>query len=103
LRASAQFARGKPLATDAPRLTLTLYRKGDLYHPGRESSKITPEPEELPAGYAELLEWYREWCATASRNLAETDPLLQARGSGRHIWADEHADEYVNRLRDGWE
>ena len=80
-----------------------LYRKGDLYHPGRESSKITPEPEELPAGYAELLEWYREWCATASRNLAETDPLLQARGSGRHIWADEHADEYVNRLRDGWE
>ena len=43
-----------------------LYRKGDLYHPGRESSKITPEPEELPAGYAELLEWYREWCATAS-------------------------------------
>ncbi len=42
-------------------------RKGDLYHhPGRESSKITPEPEELPAGYAELLEWYREWCATAS-------------------------------------
>jgi len=28
---------------------------------------------------------------------------LQARGSGKHIWADEHADQYVNRLRDDWE
>lgn len=80
-----------------------LYRKGDHYHAGREGSKMTPEPEELPAGYAELLGWYREWCATARRNLAETDPLLQARGSGKHIWADEQADEYVNRLRDDWE
>jgi hypothetical protein len=77
-----------------------LYRKGDVYHPDREGSKITPEPGELPAEYAGLLEWYREWSATAKRNLAETDPLLQARGSGKHIWADEHADEYVNRLRD---
>lgn len=29
------------------------------------------------------------------------DPLLALRGSGRHIWADEHADEYVRRLREG--
>ncbi|MGZ4846138.1 MAG: hypothetical protein ACXV75_15630 [Candidatus Angelobacter sp.] len=28
------------------------------------------------------------------------DPLLSLNGSGKHIWADEHADEYVNRLRD---
>jgi hypothetical protein len=80
-----------------------LYRKGDVYHPGREGSKITPEPGELPAEYAELLEWYREWSAMATGHLAETDPLLQSLGSGKHIWADEHADEYVNRLRDGWE
>jgi hypothetical protein len=25
--------------------------------------------------------------------------LLRLRGSGRHIWADEHADEYVENLR----
>ncbi len=56
-----------------------LYRKGDHYHPDREGSKMTPEPAELPAGYAESLEWYREWSAAARRNLAETDPLLQAR------------------------
>jgi hypothetical protein len=31
------------------------------------------------------------------------NPLLALQGSGRHIWADEHADEYVNRLREEWE
>jgi len=29
------------------------------------------------------------------------DPLLALRGSGRELWADEHADEYVRRLREG--
>lgn len=27
------------------------------------------------------------------------DPLLALRGSGKKLWADEHADEYVRRLR----
>jgi hypothetical protein len=31
----------------------------------------------------------------------ETDPLLALRGSGKDLWADEHADEYVRRLREG--
>src|ERR1700693_5680587 len=25
------------------------------------------------------------------------------RASGKELWADEHADEYVKRLREGWE
>lgn len=29
----------------------------------------------------------------------EEDPLLRLRGSGRDLWASEHADEYVRRLR----
>jgi len=29
----------------------------------------------------------------------EDDPLLRLLGSGKRIWADEHADEYVNNLR----
>lgn len=33
----------------------------------------------------------------------QNDPLLGLRGSGRELWADEHADEYVHRLREGWE
>jgi len=53
--------------------------------------------------YGELLNWYREWSEHSATNSVEIDPLLALRGSGKHIWADEHADEYVNRLRDGWE
>jgi len=32
-----------------------------------------------------------------------TDPLLGLYGSGRDLWSDEHADEYVARLREGWD
>jgi hypothetical protein len=28
------------------------------------------------------------------------DPLLALRGSGKELWADEHADDYVRRLRE---
>jgi hypothetical protein len=31
------------------------------------------------------------------------DPLLQLYGSGRNLWASEHADEYVRRIREGWD
>jgi hypothetical protein len=31
------------------------------------------------------------------------DPLLALYGSGKALWADEHADEYVARLREGWD
>jgi hypothetical protein len=30
----------------------------------------------------------------------KNDPLLALRGSGKELWADEHADEYVRRLRE---
>ena len=80
-----------------------LYRLGDVHHPQRESGKITPNPEDIPNGYHELLNWYRDWSAEAARSAAENDPLLKAQGSGKHLWADEPADEYVRRLREGWE
>lgn len=31
-----------------------------------------------------------------------SDPILALRGTGREIWADEDADAYVRRLREGW-
>ena len=80
-----------------------LFRKGDVYHPGREGSKITPEGEDLPSGYKSLLSWYRAWTVAATNNNSNEDPLLLLRGSGKHLWADEHADDYVRRLRKGWE
>jgi hypothetical protein len=50
-----------------------------------------------------LLDWYREWNASHTKSSEESDPLMRLVGSGKHIWADEHADEYVNRLREGWD
>jgi hypothetical protein len=80
-----------------------LYRLGDSYHTQREGGKITPEPEDIPDAHSGLLSWYKDWSARASKDALENDPLLNAQGSGKHIWADEHADEYVRRLREGWE
>jgi len=80
-----------------------LFRPGDYYHPEREGAKTTPDREDLPYGYTSLLNWYRDWCSVAGGKGEEEDPLLALRGSGRGLWADEHADEYVRRLREGWE
>lgn len=30
------------------------------------------------------------------------DPILALRGTGRAVWANETADDYVRRLREGW-
>lgn len=84
-----------------------LYRPGDDFHPDRaqprKASKTIPKKAEIPEQYWELLDWYEGWIKPGSVLIAvdniENDPLLRLRGSGRHIWADEHADEYVENLR----
>ena len=80
-----------------------LFRKGDIYHPAREGAKITPAPEDIPPAYSYLLTWYRDWSAAAAQSSQEGDPLLALLGSGKGLWSDEHADDYVRRLREGWE
>jgi hypothetical protein len=81
-----------------------LFRPGDAYHPQREGGKISPKPEDLPENWFKgTLPWYRDWCAKAARRAVEDDPLMALRGSGKDLWADEHADDYVRRLREGWE
>ncbi len=80
-----------------------LFRPGDYYHPEREDAKTTPNRENLPEGYKGLLSWYRDWCSHAGTKAQGEDPLLALRGSGKQLWADEHADEYVRRIREGWE
>ncbi len=79
-----------------------LFRKGDPEHPGRRDAKSTPARNDLPYGYGGLLTWYEDWCAQATNRAIENDPLLSLIGSGRRLWADEHADGYVDRLRAGW-
>lgn len=80
-----------------------LFRLGDSYHHQREGSKIKPEPDEIPSDYGDLLEWYENWSSAEVEKAIHTDPLLALYGSGKKIWADEHADEYVSRLREGWQ
>jgi hypothetical protein len=80
-----------------------LFRIGDSYDPAREGSKTTPEREDMPEKYRELLNWYYGWGRESIEDRIKNDPLLALRGSGKHIWADEHADEYIRRLREGWE
>jgi hypothetical protein len=79
-----------------------LYRSGDPYDPGR-GGKITPSPEDLPEAYHDLLDWYRDWSRPDTDSVHQSDPLLALWGSGRELWSDEHADDYVRRLREGWE
>lgn len=80
-----------------------LFRKGDSYDPAREGAKITPNPEDMPHGYEGLLSWYRDWSSEREKSAARKDPLLVLAGSGAHLWSDERGDEYVRRLREGWE
>lgn len=81
-----------------------LFRHGDPYHPQREGGKIAPKQEDLPENWFRgLLAWYRDWSSVTTSNASKEDPLLALRGSGKHLWADEHADDYVRRLREGWE
>jgi hypothetical protein len=80
-----------------------LFRSGDNYHPAREGAKIVPARENIPSEYAGLLDWYQDWAQGSEKDRIKNDPLLALRGSGKKLWADEHADEYVRRLREGWE
>ncbi len=49
-----------------------------------------------------FLRWYKAWRSVLAAKALQADPLLSLRGSGTDLWADEHADEYVRRLREGW-
>jgi hypothetical protein len=89
------FATGK--------MTRRLYREGDPSHPLRRGAKIVPEPEEIPDKYLPLLTWYFSEYATKPRARKGEDSILALRGLGKEIWADESADDYVRRLREGWE
>src|SRR5580704_18242709 len=79
-----------------------LFRNGDHYHLAREGAKSVPAREDIPSQYAYLLDWYQGWSQGSVEDRIKNDPLLALRGSGKELWADEHADQYVRRLREGW-
>lgn len=82
--------------------TRRLYRPRDQYHSSRQGGKITPAREDIPARYRHLLDWYHEEYVKNAPH-EEEDSILALRGLGKGLWADEHPDDYVRRLRQGWE
>jgi hypothetical protein len=79
-----------------------LFRPGDAYDAGREGAKQVPSRTDIPSRYHQLLDWYATKYAPRRSASLENDPILALRGLGKHIWADEDADAYVARLREGW-
>ncbi len=76
-----------------------LYLPGDPCHPKR-AGKDVPDASEIPEPYRYLVEWYRD--TFVKDDGATQDPVLALRGLGKGLWADEDADAYVNRQREGW-
>ena len=79
-----------------------LFRPGDPCHRLRASGKTLPDARRIPPAYCDLIEWYRRDYSGAGDSPCD-DPILSLRGMGKAIWADEDADAYVDRLRDGWQ
>ncbi len=80
-----------------------LFRPGDPCHPER-NGKSMPNVGDLPENwFGGVLAWYRVWSQSVVEDRIKNDPLLALYGSGKDLWADEHSDEYIRRLREGWE
>ncbi|OFW14473.1 MAG: hypothetical protein A3F70_16695 [Acidobacteria bacterium RIFCSPLOWO2_12_FULL_67_14] len=76
-----------------------LFRAGDPYDPRRQGGKIVPNRAEIPPLYHELVDWYeRTWAPAAT-----SDPLLELAARSRGLWKGVNADDYVRRLREGFE
>lgn len=83
--------------------TRRLFRPGDPQHP-RRTGKILPERDQIPEKYHELLDWYENvYAKSAVGSMLGVDPILALRGVGRAIrQPDEHPDDSVRALREGW-
>jgi hypothetical protein len=80
-----------------------LYCTGDAFDPRRDGSKTIPEAGEIPERYRGLLAWYGEWCRNRPQRGSRFAGLLALEGSGKDLWSDESADDYINRMREEWE
>ena len=65
--------------------------------------KIFPDLKDIDPKNFDLVIWARERYEASAKRRGFLEELLALRGSGRDLWADEHADEYVARLRSDWE
>ena len=78
-----------------------LYREADPSHPDRHG-KILPKRDDIPAPYRYLLDWYEAEYAQAGKE-GWLSGIFEMIGAGKEIFAGQDPDEYVRRLREGWE
>ena len=83
--------------------TRRLFRESDDFDPKRRRGKVKPEKENIPAKYQPLLDWYSDKFVARRKGSKETDPILGLLGLGKEIWVGEDPDDYVSRVRGGWE
>ena len=85
-----------------------LFRAGDRYDPAREGpiehggTRVVPDAAQLPPRYRELIDWYFSEYSPSTPAAERGDPILALRGLGKAMW-DERPDDYVERLRSGWQ
>ena len=89
------------LFATAPKMR-RLFRDGDTHDSDRAGSKTRPDRKAIPVQYRELIDWY-ERDYRGRRDLDNEDPILKLRGLGAELWRDVDPDEYVRKLREGWE
>ncbi|SRR5579885_2988652 len=82
--------------------TRRLLLEGDDIYAGR-TGKIFPDPEEVPAEYRELIEWAKRRYRAGGPRARRLEGVFQLFGLGKDLWSGEDPDEYVRRLREGWE
>ena len=102
--------------------TRRLFLPGDESHPER-TGKIFPDAGEIPEKYMPVLEWAKKRFDEASTATGEKDDemtqsgsgvsaatagqwlgsLLELQGLGKEYWKDVDPDEFVRKLREGWE
>ncbi len=85
------------------RHTRRLFRDGDPYDPDRRGGRIVPDRSEIPSQYHSLLVWYEQEYAKAAGGQTRRHSILELVGLGKHIWKNVDPDEYVRKLREGWE
>jgi len=105
--------------------TRRLFLPGDEVHEGR-TGKIFPGPAEIPPRYLPLLEWARKRFEQGPRDFGAKRPLggciplqsltsasesserwlqslFELEGLGKEHWKNVDPDEFVRKLREGWE
>jgi hypothetical protein len=73
----------------------------DDVHPERKGAIF---PESLPPQFADLLAWAQQrYKSSSGQKRPWLEGILGMAGMGRDLWKGEDPDEYVRRLRQGWE